>query len=205
MKKTSFATNSLCIVSFALFMGSSFLSSAAAAESRRTPDGIEIVEDPIARFGQPIDRLGEHWSGIERRALLAELAEGSLEAARERILSAAETSSRDNAIYFLLIELNATDEFRLFRKELRAMAREVAEDSLGKQRDRRLDARDRQEGELMRARLLERVVRDDEAAAARYRAMLRSKSSGLNQVEEAAQVRLRVIERRLKRANQEKN
>lgn len=121
-----------------------------------------------------IQELGEHWSGLDRALLAAELERGDSDAAAARIAKAAAGSERENADYHILAELLTTDLFFEHREALKAICKEVLAES-ERARPEGASGEARNERALARSLIYERVLHDRIAAERGYRAILKDR------------------------------
>lgn len=138
--------------------------------------GVDLSDLPQFQEGLPTEALvnelkedtepdPQHWSGIDRAALLAELEREETEAAERLILESASNSGVENGSLLLLLELRSSDDFRPYAKQLRTIARKVVSKRNGRHSYSRI---------LLKARVFEECLRDEKTAKAIYRRLLSS-------------------------------
>lgn len=120
------------------------------------PKKISREEGSVFKRRLAIADLGEHWSGLDRYELLLALEAGEDREAEALITTAVASSDIPNGLYLILLELNSTNIFNPYSKELRKITRRIAdEEPRGL-----LKKEDRQAVELLRYQLFHDVLKD---------------------------------------------
>lgn len=133
----------------------------------------EVSEEELAaEVEKDLGTAHPHWSGIDLTALLAEFERGDTRAAGKLLLESAASSGVENALLLLLLEVGSSDDFRPHAKQLRTIARKAvsvrgSDDSSARK--------------MLKARVFQECLRDEEAAASIYR-KLKGRKGRLSEV-----------------------